>query len=43
MGLDNISKVLKTLIKNENPLNLTIVCGNNAELKKELCKKNMGI
>ena len=39
MGLDNISKVLKTLIKNENPLNLTIVCGNNAELKKELCKE----
>ncbi|MFR4050791.1 MGDG synthase family glycosyltransferase [Clostridium perfringens] len=39
MGLDNISKVLKTLIKNDNPLNLTIVCGNNAELKKELCKE----
>ena len=39
MGLDNISKVLKTLIKNENPLNLTIVCGNNTELKKELCKE----
>lgn len=39
MGLDNISKVLKTLIKNENPLNLTIVCGNNAELKEELCKE----
>lgn len=39
MGLDNISKVLKTLMKNENPLDLTIVCGNNTELKEHLCKE----
>ncbi|MDZ4994188.1 galactosyldiacylglycerol synthase [Clostridium perfringens] len=39
MGLDNISKVLKTLMKNENPLDLTIVCGNNSELKEHLCKE----
>lgn len=39
MGLDNISKVLETLMKNENPLDLTIVCGNNTELKEHLCKE----
>lgn len=43
MGLDNISEVLKNLMRNANPLNLTIVCGNNTELKNHLTKEYSNI
>lgn len=36
MGLDNISQVLKELIKNKNKLRITVVCGNNQILKTKL-------
>ncbi|SHK64454.1 processive 1,2-diacylglycerol beta-glucosyltransferase [Clostridium cavendishii DSM 21758] len=39
MGLDNISLVLKELIKNPNKLRITVVCGNNNHLKQNLLNK----
>ena len=36
MGLENISYVLKELIKNKNKLRITVVCGNNTHLKDKL-------
>lgn len=39
MGLENISYVLKELIKNKNKLRITVVCGNNTHLKNKLLSK----
>lgn len=39
MGLNNISYVLDELLKNENKLRITVVCGNNEYLKKSLLSK----
>lgn len=36
MGLKNISFVLEELLKNPNKLRITVVCGNNKELKSNL-------
>lgn len=36
MGLRNISFVLEELLKNPNKLRITVICGNNKELKKNL-------
>lgn len=38
MGLKNISYVLKELLNNENKLRITVVCGNNKDLKSSLDK-----
>ncbi|MPQ45064.1 glycosyltransferase, partial [Clostridium tarantellae] len=37
-GLNNISCVLEEILKNKNNLNITVVCGNNKDLKKHLEK-----
>lgn len=39
MGLRNISYVLDELLKNEHKLRITVVCGNNENLRKSLLKK----
>lgn len=39
MGLNNISYVLDELLKNENKLRITVVCGNNEVLKNSLLAK----
>ena len=39
MGLKNISYVLKELLNNKNKLRITVVCGNNENLKKDLDKR----
>ncbi|MGL4875288.1 MAG: MGDG synthase family glycosyltransferase [Clostridium sp.] len=36
MGLNSISLVLEELLKNKHKLRITVVCGNNKELKKDL-------
>lgn len=36
LGLDSISLVLKQLLKNKNKLRITVVCGKNEKLKKNL-------
>lgn len=38
MGLEDISFVLEELLQNERKLRITVVCGNNKELKKNLDK-----
>ncbi|GAB6169210.1 glycosyltransferase [Clostridium carnis] len=40
MGLKNISYVLNELLNNENKLRITVVCGNNMNLKESLLKKH---
>ncbi|MGL5351710.1 MAG: MGDG synthase family glycosyltransferase [Clostridium sp.] len=39
MGLKNISYVLKELLNNSHKLRITVVCGNNKELKDSLSKE----
>lgn len=39
MGLKNISHVLKELLTNSHKLRITVVCGNNSNLKKSLLEK----
>lgn len=39
MGLKNISYVLKELLNNSHKLRITVVCGNNNELKDKLSKE----
>ncbi|WP_143317449.1 glycosyltransferase [Clostridium sp. HBUAS56017] len=39
MGLTSISYVLDELLKNEHKLRITVVCGNNENLRKSLLKK----
>ncbi|MGL5649053.1 MAG: MGDG synthase family glycosyltransferase [Clostridium sp.] len=36
MGLDSISLVVEELLKNKHKLRVTVICGNNKELKKNL-------
>ena len=36
LGLESISLVLKQLLKNENKLRITVVCGKNEKLRKNL-------
>lgn len=36
MGLNNIFYVLEELMKNTNKLRITVICGNNSELKEKL-------
>ncbi|WP_297630192.1 glycosyltransferase [uncultured Clostridium sp.] len=38
MGLEDISFVLEELLKNERKLRVTVICGNNKELKRNLDK-----
>ena len=38
MGLKDISYVLDELLKNDNKLRITVVCGNNRKLKNDLMK-----
>lgn len=40
MGLKNISYVLKELLNNSHKLRITVVCGNNKELKNNLSKEH---
>ena len=39
MGLKNISYVLRELLNNSHKLRITVVCGNNTELKNSLSKE----
>lgn len=39
MGLNNISYVLKELLNNSHKLRITVVCGNNKDLKSTLSKE----
>lgn len=39
MGLKNISYVLKELLNNSHKLRITVVCGNNKDLKNNLSKE----
>lgn len=41
MGLSNISFVLDELLKNKNKLRITVVCGNNTNLKDKLLQKSL--
>lgn len=43
MGLKNISYVLDELLNNPSKLRITVVCGNNENLKKDLLKKCQSI
>ena len=41
MGLKNISYVLKELLNNSHKLRITVVCGKNEELRKNLINENV--
>lgn len=41
MGLKNISYVLKELLNNSNKLRITVVCGKNENLRKNLLNENI--